>query len=437
MIAVPEYVLDACKTLVERGFQVYLVGGAVRDSLLGKNPTDWDLSTDARPEQIENLFAKTRPTGKEFGTVTIVLGENIIEATTMRLDGPYSDSRRPDRISFTSKIKDDLSRRDFTINAIAYDPLQEMLIDPFRGRKDLRRKRLVAVGDPKKRFKEDPLRMLRLLRFQAALGFKIDRQTRLALQSSWIRKVSPERIQNELSGMLLGIKLYPALELFYTSGLMQEILPELAAGAGVSPGKRHPYDLLGHSILSAHFSFPSLHLRWAALLHDIAKTKTSGRAHEKASAQLAGKILRRLRYSNQLISKVETLIANHMYDLNPYSRDKTWRKFVGKNGVETTFDLIKLRQADLAGMNVNPLRILRYGTAMEKRLLEIAHRDNALTRADLRIDGTVLKDALDLSPGPLVGQILNHLLEQVLADPALNQEKDLLKLARDFLESKQ
>lgn len=437
MIVIPKYVQKAHETLRQGGFQAYLVGGAIRDSLLGLQPTDWDISTDARPEQVQRLFAKTIPTGKPFGTVTVALGEDTLEVTTMRLEGPYSDSRHPDGIVFTDKIEADLARRDFTINALAYDPQKRLFLDPYRGRRDLRRKRLVAVGDARERFREDPLRMLRLLRFQATLGFQVDKKSRQALQAPLIAKVSPERIQDELSKMLLGKELSPALRLFYTSNLMGEILPELAAGAGISPGASHPYDLLGHAIVAAHFAAPNLHLRWAALLHDVAKPEAPGREHEKKSAQLAVVMLRRLRYANKLISKVETLIAHHMFEIHPHSQDKTWRKFIAQVGLDTAFDLIKLREADLAGLNKNPLTILRYGKAMEARLLEIIRQDIALTLKDLEINGTVLMQVFNLNPGPLIGEILEYLFQQVLADPSLNKEDQLLSLAQNYLKSRQ
>ncbi|HHY10843.1 MAG TPA: HD domain-containing protein [Firmicutes bacterium] len=437
MISIPHYVRSACTILLNNGFKAYPVGGAVRDSLLGLSPTDWDVTTDAQPEQIEALFAKTVPTGKQFGTVTVLLENKPLEITTMRVEGPYSDGRRPDRVDFTKDIETDLSRRDFTVNAIAYDTANRRFIDPYRGRRDLKRKQLRAVGEAACRFQEDPLRMLRLIRFQAVLGFKAERKTIRAVKAPLINRVSPERIGAELSKMLVGPHLGPALKAFYTTGLMHEIIPELAAGRGVSPGERHPYDLLGHSITAAHFAEPTLHLRWAALLHDLGKIKDPGRRHAAAGSELAGQILRRLRYSTKLINSVRFLIKHHMFHCHPYSSEKALRRFLAKVGREAAFDLVKLRQADMAGMNADPREIIAFGRGLEKRLAAILKQAAALSLADLAVDGSSLMNALALKPGPLIGEILNYLLEQVLADPNLNQRESLVQLARDFLKSKQ
>lgn len=435
-IIVPTYVHTACSKLNEGGFQAYVVGGAIRDSLLGLQPLDWDVATNASPEQIEDLFSQTLPTGKQFGTVTVLINDQTLEITTMRLDGPYGDSRHPNQVFFTDDLKTDLGRRDFTINAMAYEPLTERLIDPFHGSKHLRKGLLTTVGDPSLRFQEDPLRMLRLLRFQATLGFKVEKKTRLAMQARWIRSVSPERIQTELSKMLLGKELSPALQLFYDSSLMEEIIPELAAGAGVSPGERHPYDLLGHSIMSAHFVYPSPPLRWAALLHDVGKLQSPLRDHEQIGAQIAQQILMRLRCSSKLIHEVETLIANHMFEIHPHSSDKAIRRFMARVGKNTAYQLVKLRQGDMAGMNTDPRLIVDYGHAMVARFKDILEQNDALSLRDLSLNGQNLMNALQLQPGPLVGELLQHLLEQVLIDPQLNQEDRLLDLARDYLKSK-
>lgn len=436
-IIVPPQARTACEMLKEKGFQAYLVGGAIRDSLLGLAPTDWDITTDAKPEEVEELFEKSLPTGKQFGTITIFIDKKPLEITTMRSDGPYSDGRRPDHITFTNRLELDLARRDFTINAIAYDPFQDQIIDPFLGTRHIRKRLLVAVGDPGERFEEDPLRMLRLIRFQSALGFRIKKKTRKTLPglARLISKVSPERILVELNKMLLGRELRSALETFYQSGLMEEIIPELAVGYGLSPGERHPFDLLGHGIASAHFSYPDLTLRWAALLHDVGKAETLNRDHEKISALWAQKILLRLRATNELIQRVTKLIANHMFAVHPHSSEGEIRKFLGVVSPETAFDLLKLRQADMAGMNADPRQILAFGQAMEARFNEILTVDNALTLKDLKLDGRYLMHHLQLEPGPLVGEILHHLLEQVWAKPFLNQPELLLNLARNYLKS--
>lgn len=436
-IKVPPLVQQACTILTTSGFQAYLVGGAIRDSLLGLAPTDWDITTDATPDQIEDLFTSSIPTGKQFGTITVILDGQALEITTMRSDGPYSDLRRPDYITFTGQLEQDLARRDFTINAIAFDPLNKQIIDPYHGRKHLKRKRLVTVGEPKARFQEDPLRMLRLIRFQSTLGFRIDRKTRKTLPelARLLENVSAERVLVELNKMLLGKELFTALQTFFSSGLLAEIIPELAAGYRRSPGESHPYDLLGHSFATAHFAYPSLHLRWAALLHDIGKQETLKREHAKISSQWARRILKRLRASVSLVEQVSNLIAHHMFSIHPHSSAKEMRRFLGKLGVETAFDLVKLRQADMAGMNVSPRKILAYGQAMEARFKEIIEAEHALSLKDLAVDGHFLMQTLAIEPGPLVGEILQYLLGQVWTDPTLNQPELLGELAKNYLES--
>lgn len=436
-VVIPAFVLQACEILEKQGFHAYLVGGAVRDSLLGLIPTDWDITTDATPNQIATLFDHSLPTGKQFGTMTIVLDDKTIEVTTMRGDGPYSDARRPDYITFTNEIQLDLARRDFTINAIALNPFTGQIIDPYQGRKHLRKKLLTTVGNPIKRFSEDPLRMLRLVRFQSTLGFRIEKKTSKTLPdlAHLVKNVSPERIFAELNKMLLGKKLLLSLQTLYTSGLMAVILPELAKGHGVSPGDSHPYDLLGHAMASAHFAYPSLHLRWAALLHDIGKQETLRREHAEISARWAKDILKRLRAPNELIDKVFELIANHMFAVHPHSCAKEMRKFLGKVGTETAFELIKLRQADMAGLNVNPRRIIAFGQAMEARFTEILEQDHALSLHDLAVNGHDLMQTLGLKPSPLVGQILQYLLEEVWSNPELNYPNALHKMAQNYLKS--
>lgn len=434
-IKVPTEALQACAILKEHGFQAYLVGGAVRDSLLGLEPTDWDIATDAVPDQVEELFPGSLPTGKRFGTVTVFVAGRGLEVTTMRSDGPYSDQRRPDYIIFTDRLELDLARRDFTINALGYDPLARRLIDPFQGRKHLRRKLLATVGEPTHRFREDPLRMLRLLRFQATLGFRIEKKTEQVLPklAPLIVTVSPERILAELNKMLLGRELLSALQTFTISGLLQKVLPELAACRGLPAGPQHPYDLLTHSCTAAHFAHPDLALRWAALLHDLGKQHSLGRDHAELSAAMAGQLLRRLRASSSLISQVTALITYHMFSVHPHSSDRALRRFLGQVGPELALALVKLRQADMAGMNAPVRQIIAFGKEMEARLRAILQEESALSLKDLKLDGHDLMAALDLKPGPIIGEILNYLLEQVWENPDLNETQTLLELARRYL----
>ncbi len=436
-IVIPQLVLTVCETLAKSGYQAYLVGGAVRDSFLGLKPVDWDIATDATPTHVESLFDRSVPTGKDFGTMTVIVEGMPVEITTMRKDGPYSDGRHPDFVSYTSQIIDDLSRRDFTINALAYDPVNDKTIDPFSGFKHLKRKLLATVGDPESRFREDPLRMLRLVRFQSTLGFKIEKKTRLALPGlAWlIADVSVERILAELNKMLLGKELFLSLQTFFLSGLMQQVIPELSAGYKVSPGESHPYDLLGHAMMAAHFAPPILELRWAALLHDVGKLQTLRREHAEIGAQVAEGILRRLRASSDLVETVSTLISHHMFSVHPQSSDREIRRFLAQVGPSAAHNLVRLRQADMAGMNLGPRQILHFSQALESRLQEVLSQGHALSVRDLKIDGHNLMEAFDLRPGPMIGEVLQYLLEQVLADPCLNHPPQLEDLAREYLKS--
>ncbi|NLM69597.1 MAG: HDIG domain-containing protein [Firmicutes bacterium] len=440
-VTVPEPVLVVCRTLQEHGFQAYIVGGAVRDALLGKEATDWDVTTDALPDQIERIFAKTIPTGRQFGTISVVTGEQIVEVTTMRKDAHYSDGRRPDYVEFTSDLKADLSRRDFTINAIAYDPLREVFHDPFAGMRDLRRRILRTVGESRERFSEDALRMLRLIRFSAVLGFKPEKRTLLGIQPHLIVNVANERIKEELNKLLAADAIVQSLQLFYTCGLMEQIIPELAQTAGINQGSNHAWDVLGHSIITCQAVRPKLHLRWAALLHDVAKPQTFSKDekgihfynHDQLGAEIAQQILKRLTYSNKLQNKVGLLIRYHMYQIHPDSSDKALRRLINRVGVENIYDLIELRKADILGMKHNPQQVLSYYQMMLKRIEEILAADSALSVKDLAVTGTDLIYELNLKPGPMIGKILNFLLDQVLDQPELNTKADLITLASSYL----
>ena len=262
------------------------------------------------------------------------------------------------------------------------------------------------MGEPFTRFQEDPLRMLRLIRFQATLGFRIAKKTERALPElvHLMSSVSPERVLSELNKMLVGRELLPALQTFYSSGLMEQVIPELAACRGISAGPSHPYDLLTHSLTAAHFAYPDLPLRWAALLHDLGKQEEPGRCHAEISAQMAEKLLKRLRASSSLITRVSTLIAHHMFGLHPHSSHKAVRRFVGKVGPETALELVKLRQADMAGMNAAPRQILAFGRELEARIQAVLDEASALTLQDLKIDGHCDEGA-NLKPGPIIGDL--------------------------------
>ncbi len=440
-IHVPPSVLNLCHHLQTNGYQTYVVGGAVRDAVRGEEPTDWDVTSDALPDQIEQLFRKTIPTGKKYGTITVLIDSTPIEVTTMRKDAPYSDGRRPDTVTYTSDITLDLGRRDFTINAIAYDPLLQRFVDPYNGRKDVRRRLLRTVGNPVARFNEDALRMLRFLRFSATLNYRLDNQAIQALNPALLVHVAWERIRDELSKLLLATNFIPAMQLCYTSGIMNIILPELTSCAGVYQGNRHKWDVLGHSLMCAQAIEPQLPLRLAALLHDIGKPSTTSidqkgihfYNHDQIGTQLAKTCLQRLKYSNEMQRKVDTLVRWHMFPIHPQSTDKAIRRFIAKCGSEHIEDLIQLRKADILAMHHNPKQAWQYYQAMTNRIREITAYEQPLSVRELAIDGEDLLQHFSLTPGPLIGATLNHLLEIVLEDPSSNTASILIDAATSYI----
>jgi len=429
-----------CSRLHSLGFKAYVVGGAVRDSLRGLHPDDWDITTDAPPEEVEQAFTDTYPTGKEFGTISVKKGGMLLEVTTMRRDSDYSDMRRPDQVSYTRCIEEDLKRRDFTVNAIAYDPACGRFIDPYAGIKDIRRRCLRTVGDPSDRFAEDPLRMLRLLRFMATLQYRPSRKTWTAVEPSLIDTVSRERIADELSKLLTAAKPAKALEGMYDLGIMDRILPELAAGAGIAQGDRHHWDVLGHSIRATEAVKPELTLRLAALLHDIGKPPTYEEAsdrirfsqHEQVGSEMARRRLLKLRFRRSTADYVAHLIRWHMFPIHPRSTDKALRRFAAKVGLDAVWDLLELRRADIMAMRFQPRQALEYGRTLARRLEEVLSQSNVYSTHDLAVGGEDIMQVLGIEPGPEVGRVLNYLLDQVLADPDKNQRDVLLALAREY-----
>jgi len=336
-LIIPDPVLEVAKTLENKGFSAYLVGGCVRDSLMNRSPKDWDITTDAKPEDIVAAFPKTVYENK-FGTVTVVnenLGEGEsrtlknIEVTPYRREATYSDQRHPDEVRFCSKLEDDLSRRDFTINALAYDPFRHELIDLYGGLKDIKDKTIRTVGNPDERFREDALRLLRAIRFAAELGFTLNIETQKSIfnNAELIKKTSLERIQDEFVKILMSNRPMEGINLMSTSGLLKYIIPELEKGIGMEQGGDHIYDVWEHTLLSVQHSADKgwpLHVRLAALLHDIGKTKTrrpgqKGQkiwtfyGHEVVSERMTKEIMQRLKFPVKLIETVLKLARNHMF----------------------------------------------------------------------------------------------------------------------------
>ncbi|HTY13692.1 MAG TPA: CCA tRNA nucleotidyltransferase [Candidatus Omnitrophota bacterium] len=436
-IEFPAGALNIIRTLKGGGFKCYLVGGCVRDLLLGKSPSEWDLTTDATPEQVGKSFKKVIPTGIDFGTVTVLIDDSPYEVTTFRRDERYTDGRHPNSVTYSRDLAEDLSRRDFTVNAMAYDPVSGEFVDKYSGTADLKAKLIRAVGDPLKRFGEDGLRSLRACRFAAVLNFDIEPGTFSAISVTLdiSKKVALERVHDELVKMLKAEKPSIGFELMRRSGLLDLFLPELVSCHGIEqPPEYHKYDVYWHSLFSCDAApADNLVARLAALLHDISKpackVEYTFYNHDQTGAELSEGILKRLKFSNEIISKVSNLIRNHMFDYKPAWSDSAVRRFMRRVGPENLEDLFALRRADTRAMGRDIGD--EYIGELKGRIGKIIEDEHALHVKDLKIDGTDVMKALSIPPGPKVGEALNALLEKVLDDPALNERETLLKLLRE------
>lgn len=454
--SVPRVVKRFARPLAASGFQCWLVGGAVRDLFMRRSGGDYDVATDARPEQVRALYRHAIPTGVRHGTVTVPYAGHQIEVTTFRSESDYRDGRRPAQVSFTTSIEEDLSRRDFTINGIAMEVPGGRIVDPFGGRGDLERRLIRAIGDAAERFAEDGLRPLRACRFAAQLGFQVDGPTQDAIRPSLntVQRVSAERIRSEIEAILLAPRPSVGLWLMQETGLLDLLLPELQRCVGVEqrqppgrPAGAPEFDVFTHSLAACDASEPELELRWAGLLHDVGKATTLVRAadgslsfhhHDRESARMAHEILERLRSPHSLRDGVSHLVAHHMFNFDEQWSDAAVRRFVARVGRDRIDKLLALRRADQIG---------RYGeehrprpsprlVALAQRVSAVMERREAVTVRDLAVNGSDLMTHLKLAPGPVVGILLRQLLEAVLEDPALNERDRLLNIAANFFRSR-
>ncbi len=433
-IKIPDEVVYIINQLKEHGYDAYVVGGCVRDSLLGKIPKDWDITTNALPHEIKPIFDKTINTGIQHGTVTVVIENQGFEVTTYRIDGEYLDNRRPDRVTFTQSLEQDLARRDFTINAMAYNH-NKGLIDPFNGRTALWEQMVACVGIADERFNEDALRMLRAIRFSAELKFEIEEKTRDAIihNSKKIQKVSIERIREEMNKILVSDE-PEKMRLLYELQLLQYMIPSLKTC--FETGQNHSYHMynVGEHIMNTlkHIE-PTLYLRLAMLFHDIGKpiSKTTDEeykdhfyGHADVSGELARNILKGMKYDNQTIDKIETLVVYHDIQL---SVSKKWvKKWLNKIGAEAFSDLLKVKKADISAQR-DIYYDKRHNQLMEiqKLLQEILRDKECFQRSQLEINGNDLIE-LGIDEGIEIGRILGQLVEIVIDRPQLNNRKDLL-----------
>ena len=454
------YIKNIIEKLEKAGFEAYIVGGCVRDLLRSVAPKDWDITTIAKPEEILKIF----PDGKYenvFGTVIVPIKnkqgetEDAVEITTYRSEQGYSDRRHPDRVVFEQELDKDLSRRDFTVNALVLKSAESqipiskqisnykfqitkdwILIDLFGGQKDLKKRIIRAVGEPVDRFKEDALRMMRAIRLACELGFTIEPKTERAIKkmAGGIKFIANERIRDELMKILQSDRSYDGIMRLHNLKLLQYIIPELERGIGVDQCKHHIYSVFKHSLLSLkHCPSQDWRVRLAALMHDIAKPQTKrfigGDAtfynHDIVGAKITKKIMRRLRFSNEDINKATVLIRNHMFYYNVGDvTASSVRRLIKKVGEENLKDLIDLRIADRLGSGVpkaKPYK-LRHLEYMMKKV-----RQDPLSVKMLKINGDELMELLKIKPGMKIGAILDVLLSEVVDDPKLNNKKYLEK----------
>jgi tRNA nucleotidyltransferase (CCA-adding enzyme) len=427
------------KFFTQNGYRVYLVGGAVRDKFLHKKEEDWDVATNATPEQVSSIFKRIIPTGIEHGTVTIPFRDKMIECTTFRTEEGFSDGRRPDSVSYALSIEEDLSRRDFTMNAVAVSLPDGTVIDPFSGRADIKAGIIRTVGNASERFSEDGLRPLRAVRFASQLGFEIEKTTLSAITPALkiTARVAKERIRDELIKILCAAVPSKGLRFMEQTGLLELVLPELQACRGVDQKGKHAFDVLDHILLACDVCTPpSLVLRLAALLHDIGKPDArivdgEGNCtfynHEAFSAKKAAEIMERLRFPHKTIACVSHLVRQHMFNYEPSWTDAAVRRFIVRVGEESIDLLFALRVADAYAITGNSTdeSIL---TEFRRRIDELIASNHAFSLKDLALNGNDLI-AAGIKAGPKTGLILKELLDSVLDDPSLNTKKQLLDIA--------
>ena len=466
---IPQQVIEVLQKIEEAGYEAYVVGGCVRDLIMDKMPKDWDVTTNAKPEEVMKMFADSFYEN-DFGTVGVKVEKfiengfvnpnrehDVVEVTTYRIETTYSDRRRPDEVKFAETLEEDLSRRDFTMNALALratrtnadvtqndaEEIGYEIVDLFDGRKDIEKKIIRAVGDADERFNEDALRMMRAVRFHAELNFEIEEKTFEAIKknSKLITHVALERIKEELTRIMLSDNPAEGIDMLHKTGMLEFIIPEMEQGVGVAQNRHHIYTIYKHLLLSLkHCPSKKLEVRLAALLHDIAKPQTKrGEGefatfynHDHVGARTARKILTRLRFSNDVIEKVTMLVDNHMFYYNPEEvGEASVRRLIKKVGLENLKDLMDVRISDRLGSGVPKakpykLRHLEY-------MIDKVSQD-AVSVKMLKINGNDLMKELSITPGPKIGAILDVLLSEVIEDAFKNSREFLLGRAKELMD---
>lgn len=431
------------------GFSLYIVGGAVRDYLLNIDNEDLDFTTDAKPEDVISMFKKTIPTGIKHGTVTVLFKGESFEVTTFRSESDYNDGRHPEKISFVRSLEEDLKRRDFTINQLAANAKTGEIIDLHNGINDLKNKTIKAIGNPSERFQEDGLRIMRATRFVSKLNFNIEEQTLVAMKNNKekIKSVSNERIRDELYKLLKGQSPKKALQLLYSCGVMEIILPEVSALKGVIQGGMHKDDVFDHTLNTVEaanlLNYP-LNVRIALLFHDCGKKDTqqldeargpnsySFFQHEIVGSKICEKTLKRLKDSNENIKDISNLVRNHMFQYNSNWSNGAVRRFINRVGKESIFDLFCIRMCDI--YSISGKTSWDCVEELDERIKKIISDEDCLSVKDLLINGKDLMD-LGIPKGPLFSRILNYLLDTVLDDPTQNNNQTLKQIAIAYYES--
>ena len=428
-LQIPEFISFILNRLKQDGHQAFIVGGAVRDACLQRPITDWDVATSAQPEQIKTLFCNLRLFALKHGTVTLVDSGRHFEVTTFK--------------GRENSLQDDLAHRDFTINAMAFDPEKTELLDPFAGHRDIGRRIIRAVGSPETRFHEDPLRLLRAVRIFAELGFRIEDETLISLirMASLIQDVAQERIREELMKILMSPKPSAGFNLMVRTPLLKHLIPELLEGYRKQQNAYHRYTIFKHVMETIDIVEPTPILRLTALLHDIAKPRVRKKVdgqwrfhgHEAASAILAEEVMERLKFSRDMAGKTANLIRHHFIRYDSGWSDGAVRRFIRRVGLEQVMDLLVFRRADILahGLIDQKFDLLM---ELEKRVKDQIKGPVATQTQDLALDGTRVMEILGLSPGPKVGEVLNVLMEKVTDHPELNTERrleDILEQMKD------
>jgi len=438
-IEIPKEAVTVAQALEKGGFEAYFVGGCVRDAMLGREPKDWDVATNATPEEVQKIFPDT-VYENDFGTVGVKTESEdpklkVIEVTTYRIEGKYTDKRHPDEVRFAKTVQEDLSRRDFTVNAMAMD-LGGVIVDPYDGENDLKSRVIRTVGKPEERFSEDALRLMRAVRFSVELDFEMQLDTRRAVEklAGELEMIAKERVREELVKIIMTPNAARGILLLEELALLEYVLPELREGIGVGQNLHHIYTVFEHNVRALDYTAKqnySLVVRMASLLHDVGKPRSKAGEglhstfyqHEYIGAKMAAKALDRLHFSKEFIEDVAHLVRYHMfyYNVDEVSPHGV-RRFLARVGPETVPDLLQVREADRIGSGVKkavPYK-LRHMLFMIEKV-----KNDPLSPKMLKVNGEDVMRILEIKPGPRIGWILSALLEEVLEDPKRNEKENL------------